>query len=167
VPPVLRGIGLLARGRREGFAEFGGKPDDFLASLGPLLAFPLLGAILLMLSGHGLLALRELLPSLCAILAPPVLSQALAQLWHRDEPWLAYATAFNWCRVLVLVALLAVGLPVVVARVLLVALIIYLLWLDWFLARYGLEIGPWQAVIVVLTINMGTAALVFGPAFLD
>ncbi len=160
---VLRGISLLARGRREGFAQFAATPDAFLASLGPLIAFPLVGMALMLLSGYGLAALDDFFPTLCAILAPPVLSHALARHWQRETAWLAYATAFNWCRLLVLGVLLAVGLPREAAPFFVLGVATYMVWLDWFLARRGLDLGRWRAAALVIVINLGTAVLAFGP----
>lgn len=58
---VLRGILLIGRGRREGLAEFGSSRDAFLASLAPLLAFPLVGAALMMAGGQSRGAAASLL----------------------------------------------------------------------------------------------------------
>ena len=43
---VLIGILRIARGRADGIACFGSSPQAFLSSLAPLLAFPLVGAVL-------------------------------------------------------------------------------------------------------------------------
>ena len=52
---------LIGRGRREGLAEFGSSRDAFLASLAPLLAFPLVGAALMMAGGQSRGAAASLL----------------------------------------------------------------------------------------------------------
>ena len=60
--------------------------------------FPLVGGALMLLGGGGLDALSDLLATLCALLAPPVLSFEVARLWGREAAWLRFATAFNWCQ---------------------------------------------------------------------
>ena len=71
---IVLGIVRLARGRADGIRQFGATRDAFLASLAPLIAFPLVGGALMLLGGGGLGALSDLLATLCALLAPPVLS---------------------------------------------------------------------------------------------
>ena len=66
-------------------------------------------------------ALSDLLATLCALVAPPVLSFEVARLWGRQDAWLRFATAFNWCQwvipvigsllLVVLGMLAALGLP--------------------------------------------------------
>ena len=46
-----------------------------------------------------------MLGGLVALLAPPVLSEAMARLLGREREWLRYATAFNWSRWAMLLAL--------------------------------------------------------------
>src|ERR1700744_2339459 len=95
---VVIGVLRVARGRADGMAQFGATRDAFLASLAPLIAFPLVGGVLMMLGGGGLDALTDLLATLCALLAPPVLSFEVARWWRREAEWLRFATAFNWCQ---------------------------------------------------------------------
>ena len=71
---IVVGIVRLARGRADGLRQFGATREAFLASLAPLIAFPLVGGVLMLLGGGGLDALGDLLATLCALLAPPVLS---------------------------------------------------------------------------------------------
>ena len=103
----------------------------------------------MLMGGGGIGALSDLLATLCALIAPPVLSFEIARLWHREAAWLRFATAFNWCQwaipvlgsmlLLALGMLVAVGLPRNAARGLaLLGLVGYGLWLHWFLARHGL-----------------------------
>src|ERR1700722_11858029 len=149
---VLVGIFRVARGRADGMAQFGGTPEAFLASLAPLIAFPLVGGALMIIGGGGLEALTDLLATLCALLAPPVLSFQVAHWWGREPEWLRFATAFNWCQwiipllfcllVLVFGSLAMAGLPAVLARNgLLLCLVVYGLWLHCFLARHGLGLS--------------------------
>src|SRR5579859_1890607 len=141
---VVLGILLLARGRKEGLLQFGATREAFLASLAPLIAFPLVGGGLMILGGGGLDALSDLLATLCALLAPPVLSFEVARFWGRQDLWLRFATAFNWCQwvipitfsVLLLVfgLLSAAGLPPNVARAgVLLGVVSYGLWLHCFI----------------------------------
>ncbi|HTW28121.1 MAG TPA: hypothetical protein VME92_13410 [Acetobacteraceae bacterium] len=171
---IVRGMLLLARGRAVGLAEFGETPEAFLASLAPLIAFPLVFGVLLLLNGGGWQAVGDFLAALCALLAPPVLSQLLARLWRRETLWLRYATAFNWCQwVLPVVAGLALlGVPVLAAlgadtvtaaRAAVLVICGYGLWLHWFLARRGLNLSGLRAALLVIAVNLGTGVLVFGP----
>jgi hypothetical protein len=174
---VLLGIALLARGRAEGLAQFDDSVPAFLASLAPLIAFPLVRGIIGFSEGDELGTLTGLLATVCALIAPPVISEALARVWHRQARWLRYATAFNWCQwaVVAFAALLllglgtamSLGLPNRVAGPMLVAgLLGYGCWLHWFLLRRALEISAWQAAFAVVCINFGTAVLLIAPMLL-
>lgn len=171
---ALLGIVLVARGRREGILQFSATKEAFLASLAPLVAFLLVGSGLRLLAGDGWDAAEDFAATLCAVLAPPVLSQALAQAWGREAAWLRYATAFNWCQwavpvmaaalLLVLGLLLNAGLSqAAAASAFLLGLAAYALWLHWFVTRHGLGLGPWRAALLVVLVNAGTALLTFGP----
>ena len=174
---IILGLAQVARGRREGLTQFGGTSQSFLASLAPLVAFPLVGALLALAGGHPLDALDELLATLCILLVPPVVSFELARLWRREGQWLHFATAFNWCYWLVpllgtvLMFLLGVataaGLPqraAVVGMVLLLGG--YGLWLHWFLARHALQVSGLRAALLVGAMNLAVAVLVLGPRLL-
>ena len=174
---ILRGILLVARGRADGLCQFGDTPPAFLASLAPLIAFPLVGAGLMLAQGDAVPAVTALLSTFCALLAPPVLSYELAHLWRREQQWLRFATAFNWCQwaIPVLAAVLlilvypglaeAAGLET--AEIVVVAAIaFYALWLHWFLARHALAISGYRAALLVLLVNLGTLILVLGPRLL-
>ncbi len=177
VPNILLGVARLATGRADGLAQFGNTTQAFLTSLAPLIAFPLVGGALLIANDGGLPALSDLLATMCALLAPPVLSWWFARLWDREAVWPRFATAFNWCQwaipvmasilLVVLGVLMAAGLPNRVAGLLAVfGLVSYGLWLHWFLARRGLDLSAARAVLLVLCVNLGTAALVVGPRVL-
>ncbi len=174
---LLRGIAMLARFRAEGFAAFGADRQAFLNSLAPLIAFPLVGLLLMLLGGAGWDALSDLLATLIALLGPPVLSEALARRWGREAEWPRYAVAFNWCQwavPVVGVALLAgfgmamrAGLGQRAAALLvLLGLFAYALALHLFLARRGLGLPTGRAVALVLLVNFGTALLVLIPRLL-
>jgi uncharacterized membrane protein YphA (DoxX/SURF4 family) len=176
-PNLLLGVLRLARFDAAGLAEFGATTQAFLASLAPLIAFPLVGAGLMLLRGGGLDAVAGFLATLCALLTPPVLSQLLALLWRREPEWLRYATAFNWCQWVIPVAAVAVlllagllvtmGLPNRVgALIVVLVLLSYGLALHWFIARNGLRLSAVRAAILVLVVNFGTALLVLAPGLL-
>jgi len=171
---ILFGIFRVATGRADGFAQFGDTREAFLGSLAPLIAFPLVGSLLMLSQGDGLGAVSDLLATFCAMLAPLALTYEAARLWGRGVLWLRFAVAFNWCQwaipvlamLLVVVAgmLLALGIPSDVALLLVVmALGGYGLWLHWFLARRGLGLSAGRAVLLVVAINLVTILLVVGP----
>jgi hypothetical protein len=173
-PNVLLGVARLARGRPDGFASFGDTKQAFLASLAPLIAFPLVGGGLLLVEGDGLPALTDMLATFCALLAPPVVSWRLARFWGREALWLRFATAFNWCQwtipalaallLLALGILMALGLPNSVAGAMaLLGMVGYGIWLHWFLARRGLDLSAGRAVLFVLAVNLVTVAVIIGP----
>jgi hypothetical protein len=164
----------LACGHADGIGQFGATRDAFLASLAPLIAFPLVGGVLMLVAGGGLAALSDLLATLCALMAPPVLSFEVARLWGRGDAWLRFATAFNWCQwvipvvgillLLLLGIMAALGLPRAVARAAVVlALVAYGLWLHWFLARHGLGLSRLRAALLVVGVNLATVLIVLGP----
>ena len=176
-PNALLGIVRLARFDARGIAEFGNTTQAFLASLAPLIAFPLVGAGLALMRGGGLDALVNFLATLCTLLAPPVFSHLFATAWRRDDDWLRYATAFNWCQWAVPVAamllltlagaLIGFGLPNRIAALLAIGGVgLYALALHWFVARAGLRLSILRAVVLVLGVNIGTAVLVVIPLLL-
>lgn len=171
---VFIGIVRVARGRADGLAQFGGTREAFLTSLAPLIAFPMVGGVLMILGGGGLEALADLLATLCALLAPPVLSFEVARWWDREAEWVRFATAFNWCQwiipillgVLLVVfgSLTMAGLPAGIARdSVLLGLVAYGLWLHCFLARHGLRLSWPRAGLLVIGVNLATVLLVAGP----
>lgn len=176
-PSVVSGILLLARFEKAGLHQFGSTVQAFLASLAPLLAFPLVGGALMIAGGEAGPGLLDLLTAVCALLAPAVLSHALAKLWGREAEWLRYATAFNWCQwaipiaativVLGLALLTGFGLSDHAAAVLaMILLVCYGLCLHWFLARHGLLLSVLRAGVLVVSVNLGTAALLLVPRLL-
>jgi len=143
---ILHGIYLLATGRSRGLEKFGAGRRDFLISLYMLLGVPILAA-LVTIGQYGMApAVGLALVLTCALMAPPVISHALARLWGREVLWPRFATAFNWSRA---------------GELLLGGMSIYSLWLEWFIARHGLQISVARAVISVLAIN-GTTFLLLG-----
>lgn len=170
----LLGMARLARGRVDGLAQFGDTPQAFLASLAPLLAFPIVSAALMLPTEGVVRALATLLATVVFQLAPAVLSHAIARAWGREAQWLRYAIAFNWCQwalplmamalLIVLQFALRLGLPDEAAdRVLIFGLAAYGLWLNWLLARYGLSLSCGRAAGLVALTNLGTVVLAIGP----
>jgi hypothetical protein len=171
---IVVGMLRLARGRADGIWQFGGTRDAFLASLAPLVAFPMVGGILMLLGGGGLSALSDLLATLCALLAPPVLSYEVARLWGREATWLRFATAFNWCQwvipvigsvlLVVLGMLIGFGLAREYARAAAVfGINAYGLLLHWFVAFHGLGLSRPRAAVMVVGVNVATVIIVLGP----
>jgi len=174
---VIQGILRVACGRPDGIACFGGTTQAFLASLAPLLAFPIVGAVIGMFTQGVIPSLTALAMYLCALLMPAVSSFELARRWGCADRWLRFATAFNWCEwILPLLACLlmvpisvAVGLgvdPNLGSLVLLGCLAAYGLWLLWFLARNGLGLSSGRAVLLVIVVNASTAAAVTIPGLI-
>jgi hypothetical protein len=174
----FKGAALLATGRGRGINYFTATEGAFLASLAPLIAFPLVGAGKMLLSGQPLGALGALLLTLVAQLTPPVVSHALATRWGRELEWIRYATAFNWCQwaipvvlfVMVIVFQLAAGSRFSeeqAAKVVVLGIGAYGLWLHWMVARHGLILSRRRAALLVLLVGLATVALLMGPHLLQ
>jgi hypothetical protein len=174
---ILVGIVRLATGRADGFARFDSTPQAFMTSLAPLLGLPIVGFLMMLANGLVLDGLGDLLATCCAVLAPPVISHALARAWGREAEWMRFAVAFNWCQWIIPMAVALVllgtgtairaGMPIGVAAILAMCLIAgYGLWLHFFLARRGLGLPRGRAVLLVLAINIGTLVLALGPRLL-
>ena len=175
VGSIVLGIGRIARGRADGVGQFSGTPQAFMSSLAPLLAFALVGCLLLLMHGDGLSAITELLQTIVVALAPAVLSEPLARFWGRRAQWLRFATALNWCQWAMPVAvafglmfgglLTAFGVSTAQAgRVVVAVVLAYGFWIEWFLTRHALELSRWRAAVLVLVINLGTAVLATIPS---
>lgn len=174
---VVSGIALTATGRKEGLERFGASREQFLASLAPLVAFPLVGALLVAASGQPLLAGWQFLATLCGVLAPLAAAYELARFWGRGDRWLRFGTAYNWCQwPILLFALLCVGLVASALRrslgesVAVLAAIgaaaAYGLWLHWFITRHTLDLSALRAALLVVLINVAGIVAVLGPALL-
>jgi hypothetical protein len=137
--------------------------------------------------GLGARAFAEILPALCALLAPPVISYEMARFWGRDAFWGRYVVAFEWCQWLLpaIGVVLAAGLtaahvaglsgagnagPGLVGQggigIVLVCLACYALWMNWFIARHALALTVGRAAGFVAAVNLGTMVLAFGPTVL-
>lgn len=178
---ILLAMARVARGRADGMPLFPGTTQGFLASLAPLVGFPVALAILMLMGGGGLRAIASLLGTLCALLVPPVVSFELARLWRRQASWLRFATAFNWCQWVVLLVGMIVMMFVMTlasaggaaapglnraADAGIVIIVGYGLWLHWFLGRHGLQVSRLRAAVLVVCVNLGTALVVIGPRLL-
>jgi hypothetical protein len=174
---VIVGIMRIARGRADGIDFFGASAQSYLSSLAPLVAFPLVGAVMAIYSDGPRQALTDLAMMLCALLTPAVVSYELARIWKRDDAWLRFATVFNWCEWIlpILACLLVVplslgivlGLNESTAGSLWVGCLgLYGIWLHWFLARNALALSGFRAAMLVLVVNFGTILTVMGPRFL-
>jgi hypothetical protein len=174
---VLVGILRIARGRPDGIACFGATPRAFLSSLTPLLALPLVSAVLALFSDGPRRALTGFGMALCALLAPAVLSFELARLWKRSDEWLRFATAFNWCEWILplLVVLTSVPLRLVIGAGLdetiasdiwVACLGSYGLWMQWFLTGRALALPAGRALLFVILVNLGTVIVVVAPVLL-
>jgi hypothetical protein len=177
LPPILRGVALIARGRAQGLNCFRDTPQAFLYSLAPGFGMMTAAVVEGLADGAGAGAMGEIPATICLLLAPAVLSYELARFWGREAFWNRYIVAFNWCQWLlpviafVLIAGLALARfagidPRAGLRVLLVCLAGYALWLNWFLARHGLALSAWRAAGLVAAVNLATVAIVFGPPML-
>ena len=175
---ILLAISRVARGRSDGLGLFGNSPQSFLASLAPQLAFLIVGDAMLLagVGGGGLLVIRNLLSSLCLLLGPQVLSYELARLWRRDAAWFRFATAFNWCQLVLPAIFLAMLLLITIAMpnadpsfavpVMIGIVGSYGLWLNWFVSRKALGLSTGRAILFVLGVNIGTVALLIIPRVL-
>lgn len=174
---VLTGIFRVARGRADGILLFGDTTQAFLSSLAPLIAFPVVGGLLMVFGGGGIRAIADLLATICALLAPPVLSHEIARRWGRDDAWLRYATAFNWCQwvlpVIGAIMLILLGFAMAAglsqrtaSEAFLLGLAVYAMWLHWFLVRRGLALSGWRSVLFVIAVNIGTIGIVIIPRLL-
>jgi hypothetical protein len=175
---VALGLLLVGLGRPAGFAQFGGTADAFLASLAPLLGFLIVLCGALAWTGHRLLALTFFLVLVCDLLAPAVIADLFCRLWHRREHWARYANVLNWTPWL-FVALFTVLMPVAAtfvsagvspafaAACVLAVLGLYGMWFNWFTARHVLDLSRGRALLVMLSVVLGTALLLQVPVTLS
>lgn len=174
---ILPGIAKLACGKAKGIDEFSGSMEAFTASLAPLIAFPLVGAVVTALAGNWKLATLGFLSRLCAVLVLPVVVYEFSRLFKRQEQWVRTATALNWCFWLVLPAVLLAaiigsiaaqaGLPIQRVEVAVLAGVgLYLLWNRWFVLKSGLRISGWGAALILLASLVVMAVLSVLPLFI-
>ncbi len=171
---VIVGIFRVACGRPDGVGCFGGTRQAFLASLAPLLAFPLVGTAIGLFTESAVHSMTEFAMYICVLLTPAVLSFELSRRWGRSDEWLRFATAFNWCEWILPVAgclfmvpisiAIGAGLDAHVAGLILLGCIgLYGLWLHWFLARQALALSKARAATMVLVVNAATVIIACVP----
>jgi hypothetical protein len=174
---ILRGLFLLARGKTAGMAEFSPSMDAFTASLAPLIAFPLVGALVSATGGQWEFALVGFLSRLCSVLVLPVMVYEFARHTEREALWLRAATALNWSfwmmlPVLFIAAFLGAilveaGLAMQEAEYAVLAVAgAYLLWYRWFIVSAGLGLGRWQAAGFVGVSSVAIAVFTAVPVWL-
>ena len=157
---ILQGLFKLARGDAKGIEEFAGTKEAFSASLAPLIAFPLVGAVITAASGDWKPALIGLLSRFCAVLALPLITYEFSRLFGKTNLWMRTATALNWCFWLVLPAmflvallgsiLVQIGQPFARAEKIAMGMVaLYLLWNRWFVFKSGLQLNIWRALLVL------------------
>ncbi len=173
----LLGVARLARGRPEGMAQFGDTPQAFLSSLAPLIALSLVGSALMTQRFEPVIALTLFLMALILQLGQHVVSHAIAVRWNREEDWLRYAVATNWCQLLAPVVgiVMLFGVQIVVGlgapamgaiKAGFVMLAVYLVWLQWLVARHGLDLSRGRAAGMVALVTTVTYAMVTVPSLL-
>jgi hypothetical protein len=160
----LLGAFLLARGDKRGMALMESTPEgawrSFMAAVICLPAFlalrfftwaemPEAGGIF----GRPLLA--ELIGFVFAWTAFALASRPILQSWGQQAAWPRFIAAWNWSNVvqylvLLLLALLGgLGVPGVVAQVLLLIGLAYAVWIEWFVVRSALQVSSMQAASLV------------------
>lgn len=170
VKRIIQGMVLLSCGRREGLAFFEGTTNALGAAMAPQLAFVLVGGLQIFLQPDKIMELVKLLLSFCVLLLPLVITHAYARHWGREGLWLRYMTAATWCNwMIVLVSLTCTILAVLLFPALVrepgfvVALLfgatLYEMWLQWFVARVGLELGAGRAIVLYLSVLLACFAL--------
>jgi hypothetical protein len=174
---ILQGMVRLARFRIEGFASFAATSQAVLSSLVPWLAIVLVGCVVSVAHGQAALAAANFLTTVVALLAPLVITHALARRWGREAEWPRFAAASIWCQWVLPMAALVILLAITVLDGLglpenlllltgLLAFVGYGISLRWFLARHGLGISRLRAVALVLVADLGTGMLILIPRLL-
>lgn len=162
---IVRGVFRLARGDAGGIADFPNSETGFSASLAPLIAFPLVTGGLIASSGHYQLAALIFLSRVCTVLIPPLIVELGARMTRKRTTWLLTATALNWSFWLVLplmliaqviaALLVRTGVPIGAALdAAVLTLALYALWFQWFTIRTGLRLRWWQALVIVIAMDV-------------
>lgn len=171
---IVRGLFRLARGDVGGMREFGNTTEAFSASIAPLLAFPLVSAVLFGLTGHWLLAVVMLLSRVCGVLLQPVITELAARYLASRATWLITSTALNWS-IWLLIPLTLIGGLVSSGLVSLgidgryavigslVGSFVYLLWIQCLIMRTGLRLTWLFAVPIVIGMNSLILAVCLEP----
>jgi hypothetical protein len=174
---IVRGLLRLARGDAGGMREFGNTTDAFSASLAPLIAFPLVSALLFGLTGQWLLAAIMLASRLCGVLLQPVIIEFVARKRGSATTWLITSTALNWS-IWLLIPLTLIGGLIASGLISLgvdgryavagslCASYLYLLWIQCVTVRFGLRLTWVRAVPIVLGMNVLILAICLEPFLL-
>ncbi len=150
----------LARGDRDGMAPLL-VPADAQAALAAHSFLALAAAVPLELlqgwldgiGGHALL--QDLMVAVVGWLGFAVVSHRVAARSGRAALWPRYIAAWNWCSLLQSAVLTlglsagVLGLPALVSETLVLAILGWALWLDYFVARVALGFALWQAIALV------------------
>jgi len=167
---VGRGIWLVAQGRPEGIGCFRGTARAFFTSLIPMLAFAIMAAAILLARGKQHEAAAQLLSAPASVLAGPLASHFVAVRLGREANWARYATAANWSQwgylMLILIALALWTGGFALAPIVLLAVLIYAIWLQLFLARSALALDWPRAALVVLAVVAANFVFVLTPTLL-
>lgn len=160
----LAGAFLLARGRVQGLALMEDTPEGVWRSF--IAAFICLPAFLALRflawasmgappGGIGRALTAEVIGYAIAWVAFALASLPLARAWGREAGWPRFISAWNWTNIVQYLALLALtlpgalGLPVALAQILMMAGFAYALWLEWFVARQALGVDGLRAGAIV------------------
>ncbi len=149
-----------------------------MASFAPWLAVGVVFALLELSAGRPFKGLSMLLQVVCVVLAAPVLSQALLQLWRLEADWLRFATVYVWSQWLPnLLALLlgwvasfalAAGAdPHVAVAVPMLAWVVYTIRLNWLVVRTVLGTGWVRTLLLLMWMGAGVSAIVLGPSLIS
>ncbi len=153
------GLLLIAVGQRRGFAYFGKTHDAYLTSLAPLVALVLVSTGLMAVQGEVRTAASFGLFSICNLLAPAVISHPLCRRWGCADRWPLYANILNWVQFLFLIVgslLLALARGAAGAGL----LVIYVLWVQWFVARGALGLSRWRIACLLGAILLNSYVLI-------
>jgi len=167
---VGRGIWLVAQGRTEGIGCFRGTARAFITTLVPMVSLAMVASVWLLMLDKRHDAAAQLLSAPAAVLAGPVASHFVAVRLGREANWARYATAANWLQwfylMLVLLALALWTTGFILAPIVGLAVLVYAIWLQLFLARSALALDWPRAVLVVLAVAAANFVFVFVPTLL-
>jgi hypothetical protein len=158
---ALAGTLVLARGDARGLAYFDASPGGFWWSFrAGAMCFPLYLALTLSRVGTEVTArvlAVETIGYVISWTAFPLIVLGLVRRFDRDDRFLGFMTAYNWCQVpqivlfTVLAAVQAAGLPgenlaAAAGFAAAAAVLVY----EWFIARVALDVSVPAAVLVVV-----------------
>lgn len=158
----LAGAFMLARGRKDGLALIDPTPAGAWASFASMwLCAPGYVALRLMGAGEEMgdplrVLLAEAIGYVLGWFAFPVLMAGLVVTMMRVSAFPRFVSAWNWTNAVQILVLLCAGaigalgiLPGAAGDALGIAALLYILWLEWFVAREALAIPGMRAAAVV------------------